>query len=247
MTIDINCDLGESFGRYSLGNDFEILQYISSCNIACGFHAGDPKIIIDTIKEADKQSVKIGAHPSYPDLQGFGRRRMIIPQKELVPIIQYQIAVLGRLADIHANDLHHVKPHGALYNHAYADKDVACGILKAFEPWKDIAFLYAQYGSQLQRLAHEEGAKIKVEGFADRRYDIDLNLMSRTHPKALHESIDDIIVQVIDMVKHNKVQTKKGEQPIEVDTICVHGDHPKAIKIVKELTSTLIQEGVTIE
>ena len=246
MTIDLNCDMGESYGRYSLGNDFEILQYVSSCNISCGFHAGDPKIIIETIKEAKRQNVKIGAHPSYPDLQGFGRRRMIIPYEELVPIIQYQIAVVDKLSEIHAQGISHVKPHGALYNHAYKDRSVALAIVDSFNPWSANAVLFAQYGSKLSEVAQKEGINVVPEGFADRRYTADLNLMSRSHPDALHSEIDSMIGQVLDMVKHNKVKTPKGEKEIDVGTICIHGDHPKAVEIVKQLALTLEEEGIDI-
>lgn len=244
MKIDLNCDMGESFGRYRIGNDFEILQYVSSCNIACGFHAGDPGIIIETIQEAHKQGVHIGAHPSYPDLQGFGRRRMHLPGEELIPILQYQIAVIDRLAQINSANMTHVKAHGALYNHAFEDDLVAHDIASAFVPWVDSTLLFVQYGSSLQAVAKLKGINTKVEGFADRRYTADLNLMSRSDPRALHHSIDDMVDQVISMVLHKNVNTEDGKKDIHVDTICIHGDHPKAIEIVKTLVNALHGAGI---
>jgi len=247
MVIDLNCDMGESFGRFSIGNDMEIMKYISSCNIACGFHGGDPKVIIETIKEADKNQVKIGAHPSYPDLQGFGRRKMIIPKIDLVPIIQYQIAVIDKLAELYSNGLHHVKPHGALYNHAFDDIDVAESIVEAFAPWSKHLVLYVQYGSELQRVASESGIKSMAEGFADRKYTSNLNLMSRTNPEAVHSDIDEMTNQVLNMVSQNKIQTNSGEKFIDVQTICIHGDHPKAIEIVQNLAAKLHEDGIKVE
>ena len=247
MTIDLNCDMGESFGRYSLGNDFKILEYVSSCNIACGFHAGDPKIIIKTIKEALRQQVKIGAHPSYPDLQGFGRRKMMIEEEELTPILQYQIAAVHKLIEINGGKMNHVKPHGALYNQAFTDKVVSKSIISALEPWEDNVSLYAQYKSELKSMAEAGNIIVKSEGFVDRRYDVNLNLMSRDRPKALFNDLDDMIGQAVNMIKNHFVEHSGGVTEIEVDTLCIHGDHPKAFEIVKTLTEVLHQEGVKIE
>ncbi|MEE9373855.1 MAG: 5-oxoprolinase subunit PxpA [Saprospiraceae bacterium] len=246
MTIDLNCDMGESFGRYSIGNDKVIMPLISSCNIACGYHGGDPKVIIDTIKMAQKHNVKIGAHPSYPDLQGFGRRRMFIPSDDLMAIIQYQISVIDKLSNIYSEGLHHVKVHGALYNHAYDDEGVARAIVQAMMPWKESTILYAQYGSVLARIAKEEGLRVMIEGFVDRRYCDDLNLMPRSQPSAVHTSIVDMIDQVLDIVNKNQIITPMGYQKINVQTICIHGDHPQAVEIVKKLTTALRNEGVAI-
>ena len=246
MTIDINCDLGESFGRYSVGNDLEIMPYISSCNIACGFHGGDPRVIIETIKNAYHHKLKIGAHPSYPDLQGFGRRRMEIPSDELIPILQYQIAVIDKLSNIYADGLHHVKPHGALYNHSFDNEDVAQAIVSAMAPWKDQTFLYAQYGSTLASVAEQKGLKVMLEGFADRKYSKNLNLMSRQKTGAVHSQIGTMVDQVVEMVKHKKIKFDNSSKSIRVETICIHGDHPDAVEIAKIISTALQNEGISI-
>ena len=244
MTIDLNCDMGESFGRYTIGNDELIMPYITSCNIACGFHGGDPNIIINTIKMANHYGVKIGAHPSYPDRQGFGRRRMIIPSEELISLLQYQIAAVDKLSTIYAGGLHHVKPHGALYNHAYENDQVAKAIVNAMMPWKESTILYAQYGSVLAKIAKEEGINTVLEGFVDRKYTDDLNLMSRSKPEAIHSKIGTMVDQIINMVKYNKMITSKGFQAISVETVCIHGDHPDALEIAKILSTALENEGI---
>jgi len=172
---------------------------------------------------------------------------MSIPNPELIPIIQYQIAVLDKLAEIHGDGLHHVKPHGALYNHAYIDTAVSQGIVNAFKPWNAHSFLYVQYGSALAKYATDQGINFKLEGFADRRYASDLNLINRSNANALHQNIDEMIRQVINMVKNNKVITSDGSKTIEVQTICIHGDHPNAIEIAKELVQSLNQEGIVIK
>jgi len=247
MQIDLNCDMGESFGRYTVGNDDAIMPHITSCNIACGFHGGDPSVIIKTIKSAHENGVKIGAHPSYPDLQGFGRRQMHIPTSELIDIIQYQVAVIDRLSHIYADGLHHVKPHGALYNHAFQDEKVAEAIVEALLPWQNGIILYAQYGSALERAAKAKRQRVMTEGFADRAYTSDLNLMSRQYEDAVHQSIGKMVDQVINMVKHHKIITEQGEKQINVGTICIHGDHPQADEIVKSLSVALTNEGVSIQ
>ena len=246
LKIDLNCDMGESYGRYEVGNDRDIMPLITSCNIACGFHGGDPSVIIETIQLAHENKVKIGAHPSYPDLQGFGRRRMHVPHKELVNILQYQIAVIDRLSEIYGNGLHHVKPHGALYNHAFEDESVASAIVEAMNPWPSV-ILYAQFNSALASIAIQKGLTVMTEGFADRRYSDNLNLMSRQNPDAVHTSISTMVDQVIQMVKYNKINTKSGSQDIHVDTICIHGDHDGADELVKSLSTALRNEGISIQ
>ena len=247
MIIDLNCDMGESFGRYTLGNDLEIMPYITSCNIACGFHGGDPKIIIETIKNAHKHGLKIGAHPSFPDLQGFGRRKMTMERNELTATLQYQIAVLDKLSQIHANGLHHVKPHGALYNLAYSDADTAWAILEAMSPWKERVILFAQYNSLLAKVGKSEGYKIMLEGFVDRKYNNDLSLVSRSKPDAVHKDIGTMVDQIIDMVKNRKITTSEKIESISVQTVCVHGDHPQAVEIAKSLSVALENEGISIQ
>ena len=247
MTIDLNCDMGESYGRYEIGNDAEIMPLISSCNIACGFHGGDPDVIIQTIKLASKHGVKIGAHPSYPDRQGFGRRQMSIKPSELTSILIYQIAVIDKLSSIYSSGMHHVKPHGALYNLAYSDEKTVWSIVSAMENWKDTAVLYAQFGSLLHQVASNSGINVVCEGFVDRKYDETLNLVSRTEPGAVHQNISTMVDQTIAMIKYKTIETSEGPKGIDVQTLCIHGDHPQAAEITKVISTALKNEGITIQ
>ena len=246
-TIDINCDLGESFGRYLLGRDEDLMPLVSSCNIACGFHGGDPYTIRRTIDNALDSGVKIGAHPSFPDLQGFGRREMIIPNEELRDMIVYQIAALKGMTEVAGGTLHHVKPHGALYNMSARDQDIAecvAGAIAAIDPNLKV---YATLGSEMAQAAIRQSLTVVYEAFSDRRYNSDLSLVSRSVQGSVLTSGREILKQVLQVVTDEKVETMSGDVvKIKADTICVHGDNPRVVEIVLELTSGLSEVGIKV-
>ena len=179
-SIDINCDMGESYGRYQLGNDEKMMSYISSCNIACGFHGGDPLVMERTLQQAIEHGVQIGAHPSYPDRSGFGRRKMDVDKQELKAIIKYQIAAIQGMAQSLNAKVSYVKPHGALYNRAASDPIEAATILKAIHEIDPELILMGLAGSLVEAMAHEKGQPFIAEAFADRRYDKNGQLVARS-------------------------------------------------------------------
>lgn len=245
--IDLNCDLGESYGRFSIGNDTEIMPYISSCNIACGFHAGDPLTIKKTIALALKHRVKIGAHPSFPDLQGFGRRKMNVPQEELLALMQFQIGAMKSMVEIQGGQLHHVKPHGALYNMAAEDPDIAQVIVNAVQSVDENLFLVGPAENAMARIAQQHGISYIAECFADRRYTDDLKLVGRDHLKAMIEDPQEAVRQVLDIVLRQQVSTIDGTvKKITAQTVCIHGDQPKAVDFAKQLHASLVGHDVEI-
>ena len=234
--IDINSDMGESFGRYTLGQDKKLMPYIDSCNIACGFHAGDPKGIEETIQEAINHGVSIGAHPSFPDLQGFGRRNMNIESSELKSIIKYQVAAIKGLVESWGESLHHVKPHGALYNMATNDYEMSRAIVSAVKEIDNELIIYAPFNSKYAEIVRDEGMDLWYESFADRRYNGDLTLVSRSHPGAVIYDAELAVEQVKSMVEDGKVTTIDGKQvPIKTQTVCIHGDNRNALEIARSL------------
>lgn len=242
MEIDINCDVGEG-----IGNDAFIMPYISSCNVACGFHAGDALIMKKTIDLAIEAGVKIGAHPSYPDRANFGRSVMNLPAKELLANIQYQIGAMKGLVEGADAHLHHVKPHGALYNQACKDELIAHTVVRAIKGIDNELILYAPYKSLLAEIGKAEGLPIKYEAFADRTYDNDLNLVSRSIKGAVISDKNQIYDQVYQIIASEKVVTLgRKELPIKADTICVHGDNPAAVEIVRFLNEMLVKKGIRV-
>ena len=234
--IDINSDMGESFGRYTLGQDKKLMPYIDSCNIACGFHAGDPKGIEETIQEAINHGVSIGAHPSFPDLQGFGRRNMNIESSELKSIIKYQVAAIKGLVESWGESLHHVKPHGALYNMATNDYEMSRAIVSAVKEIDNELIIYAPFNSKYAEIVRDEGMDLWYESFADRRYNGDLTLVSRSHPGAVIYDAELAVEQVKSMVEDGKVTTIDGKKvPIKTQTVCIHGDNRNALEIARSL------------
>jgi len=234
--IDINCDMGESFGNYSLGNDVDIFPHITSCNIACGFHAGDPYHIEKTISLAVKNGVRIGAHPSYPDLVGFGRRKMVIPSTELVAIIKYQVAAIKSLVESQGGKLEYVKPHGSLYNTASRNKLESAAIIQAILELGEEIKLMGLAGSMMQEAARELGIGFIPEAFADRKYDKDGFLLSRSIPGSVISDPDEAASQVLIIVNDKKVVANDGSV-VEVDarSICIHGDNPAAVSILDRI------------
>ncbi|CAM4311883.1 LamB/YcsF family protein [Bacillus manliponensis] len=246
--IDLNSDLGESFGAYTIGNDAEVLKYISSANIACGFHAGDYNVMMNTVRLANSLGVGIGAHPGFPDLGGFGRREMKMSPDEIFNLVVYQVgAIQGATAVFHTK-VQHVKPHGALYNLASKNWEVAEAIAKAVHAVNPNLVLFGLAGSELVRAGEAAGLKVAQEVFADRTYQPDGTLTSRTEPNAMIHDVDLAAERVLRMVKEKKVTAVNGQDiSIQADTICVHGDEAEALDFVKKLRKKLMAENIKIQ
>ena len=248
MTIDINCDMGESYGRFQIGNDQAIMPYISSCNIACGHHGGDPSTIIDTIELGVSLNKNIGAHPSYPDHLGFGRRSMKLSYKEAFDLVAFQVASLYTLADRAGSRLSHVKVHGALYNDAAKDPHLAKPIVDAIHYLDPGLRVFTLPGSEVAKAAKIKGLIVWNEAFADRRYNEDLSLQSRSIEGAVIEDPEMASEQVLNIVKEHKVTTVNGHSAaIKAETICIHGDTPTAIPIAQAIYNKLNQSGYIIK
>ena len=248
MEIDVNCDLGEYPGTDNTGNDELIMPFISSANIACGFHAGDPFTIEKTIMLARKSGVKIGAHPSYPDRENFGRKSMRMSDNDLRETLIYQIRALKTIAEASGEILSHVKPHGALYNDAAADYNLAMVIVQAIKSVDNSLLLFGPYGSQLSRAAFDEGLKFVGEFFADRAYNDDGTLVSRKITGSVLHDTKMVIERVLKMVKDKEVITISGKTiPITAHTVCIHGDNELAPVFARELMSELKANGINVE
>lgn len=244
--VDLNCDLGESFGPYTLGMDEEILPLISSANIACGFHASDPVTMERTVQLAEKNGVAIGAHPGLPDLVGFGRREMAVSPSEVKALVKYQIGAL--LSFTKEKRLHHVKPHGALYNMAAKDFVLAAHIVEAIQEVDASLLLYGLANSELIIAAKKAGLAYKQEVFADRALQADGTLVPRSKPGAMIEDEDLAVNRVCTMVQTGKVEAINGKIiEIQADTICVHGDQPKAIAFVRKINQALTERKIQIQ
>lgn len=244
--IDINCDMGESYGNFKIGNDSAIFPYITSCNIACGFHGGDPLHIEKTIQGALAYGVQIGAHPSYPDLAGFGRRKMQIPGDELRALVKYQIAALKGMVESLGGKLQYVKPHGALYNTAAQQTTEALAIIKAIQEVDDSLYLMGLAGSPIAQLAAEKQIPFVAEAFADRKYMADGRLRSRSEIGAVIDSPTEAAQQVADIVLHKRVETYEGDHwSLEAQSICIHGDNPSAVAVLQAIDHRLEQEKIT--
>ncbi|MCI2254900.1 LamB/YcsF family protein [Domibacillus sp. PGB-M46] len=247
MKIDINCDMGESFGAYSIGHDQDIMPYITSANIACGFHAGDPDVMKKTVHLAMEQGVKMGAHPGFQDLAGFGRRNMALSPEEVYSLVVYQIGALQAFVQIEGAALHHVKPHGALYNMAASNEEMASAIAAAVKDVDKSFILYGLAGSKLVEAGQKAGLKTASEVFADRTYTREGMLTPRRLPYALIEDSEDAVSQVIRMAKEKKVQATDGtEVDIQADTVCIHGDGPHALSFARLIRTKLQEEGIKV-
>jgi 5-oxoprolinase (ATP-hydrolysing) subunit A len=247
MRIDLNCDFGESFGVYQLGEEEEILRYVTSVNIACGFHAGDPLVMRKTVQMALERKVAIGAHPGFPDLLGFGRRNIAVTPGEAYAYVVYQIGALAAFVKAEGGTMSHVKPHGALYNMAAKDAALAEAIAKAVYDVDPALTLYGLAGSELIRAAKKIGLRTASEVFADRTYQQDGSLTPRSDPRALIVDEQEAVQQVLTMVKEKRVRSLQGiDVPIEAETICIHGDGKKAVLFAKRLYEELRKEGVDV-
>lgn len=245
--VDLNCDLGESFGSYKIGSDEEVIPYISSANIACGFHASDPVVMDNTVKLAKQYNVSVGAHPGLADLVGFGRRKMDISVKEAKVIVQYQIGALNSFCLAHGMKMNHVKLHGALYNMAAKDLNLALAICEGIYEVDPNLILLGLSGSKMVDAARCTRLKVASEVFADRAYNDDGTLVARTKYGAVITDEEMAIKRVIRMVSENKVRTINGiDIPIKADSICVHGDGIKALEFVKKISKALEKENIKI-
>lgn len=242
-SIDINCDVGEG-----IGNEESLFPFISSCNIACGGHAGDEQIMEQIVFLAKKHQVKIGAHPSYPDKENFGRISLSISFKALKASIQEQVSDLISILETQGIVLHHIKAHGALYNDIAKDKALASVFLDAVEYHKKEVYIYVPFGSVLEEEALKRGFKTMVEAFGDRNYNSDLSLVSRNSLNAVIQDPREVLEHITRMVKNQKVMTMQGkEQIINAETYCIHGDTPSALQILAYLSEELPKQQIYLK
>lgn len=244
---DLNCDLGESYGNYKCGMDEEILPYISSANVACGFHASDPVVMQKTVHLAKQDGVRIGAHPGFPDLDGFGRRKMELTPEEITAIIIYQIGALSAFCSANSIPMQHVKPHGALYNMAVKNPAVADAICAGIAAADPSLILLAPCASEMERSARQFGLPFAGEVFADRAYEDDGSLVARSKPGAMITDEDEAVERVIRMVMEGVVTTITGREiPVHADSICIHGDSPAALAFAKKIHAALLAQEISI-
>jgi len=247
LTIDLNCDMGESFGAWTMGNDEAIMPYVSAVNIACGFHAGDPSTMMKTIQLALKYNVKIGAHPGFHDLVGFGRREVQTTAREVYELVVYQIGALAACAKVQQTTLQHVKPHGALYNMAARKPELADAIATAIYAIDPNLILYGLSDSELIKAGRNKGLKVYSEVFADRTYQQDGTLTTRLDRNALIHEPERAAEQVLRMIRTGKVTSLQGpEVDIQADTVCLHGDSPEALQFAKTINQTLQDHDILI-
>ena len=246
-TVDLNSDIGESFGAYKLGDDAEILKHITACNVACGYHAGDPMVMDRVVRIAAERGVAVGAHPGYPDLMGFGRRPMKLSHDEAKNYVKYQLGALSAFTTTYGTRIHHVCPHGSMGNACQTDRDLSRAICEAvYEFDKDIIVYYCA-GAVLGEEAERMGLRSACEIFADRAYEDDLSLRSRALEGAMITDEDEAIRRCIRMVTECKVTSHNGKElDIKGDTLCVHGDGPKAIAFVQRISKAFIDAGIEI-
>jgi len=248
VTVDLNSDIGESFGLYQMGQDEEILAFITSANIACGFHAGDPIVMNNTVRLATEKGIAIGAHPGLPDLVGFGRRFIDVTPEEVYTMVVYQISSLQGFAHIHGNKLHHVKPHGALYNIAVKDVQTAEAIAHAVRDCDPSLVLFGLAGSELIHAGKKSGLRVAEEVFADRTYQPDGTLTPRSDPNAIIKDPMKAMESVLTMLTEGFVRAVDGTTiPIKADTICVHGDEIQALLFVKELRALFLEHHISVK
>jgi len=244
MPLLLNCDLGESFGAWKMGLDDQVMPFIDQANIACGFHAGDPVVIKKTLLAAKRNNVQVGAHPSYPDISGFGRRSMKIPAVELIALLQYQIAALTGMASNLGIEVAYVKPHGALYNDMMADGHIRSAVMEAIsECHQPLAFmLQATPDAETHRKeARAFGLEVLFEAFADRCYDDSGALLSRAKEGAVH-SREKMLEQVIQLQQHGTVTTVSGHQlELQADSLCVHGDNMDGVNAIEKIRQLISQ------
>lgn len=246
-TIDINCDLGESYGAWKMGNDEGVMPHITSANVACGFHGGDPATIRSTVKLAVANGVAVGAHPSLPDIMGFGRRAMKLTPDEAYDLVIYQAGAVQAFARVAGTRLHHVKCHGAFYNMAATDEGLADGIARAVRDLGDGVILYALSGSRMMEAGKRLGIPTVAEVFADRSYQDDGTLTPRTRPGAMIEDESAAVAQALGMVEQGSLRSQSGKTvKVDAGTICLHGDQAGAVQFAAALRSAFKSRGISV-
>ena len=246
--VDLNSDLGESFGAYKIGLDKEVLKYVTSANIACGWHAGDPIVMRNTVEAAYKNGVGIGAHPGFLDIMGFGRRNMIVTPEEIKQYTIYQIGALYGFIKAVGGEMQHVKPHGAMYNMAAKDGKIATAIIDGIWEVDKNLIVLGLAGSEMVKAAEKKGLRVANEVFADRAYNPNGTLVQRSLPGSMIKDKNIAISRVIRMVTEGKVTAINGEDlDIRVDSICVHGDNPEAAELARLTKEALLRAGIEIK
>jgi len=245
-TIDLNCDMGESYGAWKMGADAGVMPYISSANIACGFHAGDPATIRTTVRMAVDSGVAVGAHPSLPDLMGFGRRAMRISPQDMYDLVIYQAGAVEAFARAAGAKLHHVKCHGALYNMAAMDEGLSDAMAKAVKDLGDVK-LYALSNSVMMKNAKSKGIPVYGEVFGDRGYSDDGTLAPRDKPGGMIDDPQASVKQVLGMIEGGYVTSLGGKRvPVAADTLCLHGDQPGAVLFAQTLRKVFAEKGIAV-
>jgi len=247
VNIDINCDMGESFGPWKMGADAEVMPNITSANVACGAHAGDPGVMRRTIRAAKEHGVAVGAHPGFADLQGFGRREMQADPAEVEDSLIAQIGALAAMARAEAAPLRHVKAHGALYNMAARDRKLADAVARAIKAFDASLVMFGLPKSPLIEAGIAAGLRVAAEGFADRSYEPDGSLTPRSRPGAVIHDAAVVVDRAVRMVRDGVVLTSEGREiPLKVDTICVHGDTPGAPDLTRRIRAGLEAAGISV-
>ena len=245
VKIDLNCDMGESFGMYKMGLDEEVIKHISSANVACGFHAGDPMWMRRTVRLAEEHGVAVGAHPSFPDLNGFGRRNMSVEPEEAKNDVIYQVGALSAFTA--GGKLQHVKPHGAMYNQAVSDEALARAICEAVLEVDENMVLLVLAGSPWERTAADMGVRVAREIFADRAMNPDGSLVSRSREGSVIHDVEEVVERSLRMVTESRAVAITGEEmEVEAESLCLHGDTPGAVEMAKTLERQLRASGVDI-
>ncbi|MFV0362693.1 MAG: LamB/YcsF family protein [Suipraeoptans sp.] len=247
-SIDLNSDIGEGYGAYKLGDDEAIINHITAANVACGWHAGDPMIMDKVVKLAKAGNVSVGAHPSYPDLQGFGRRKMVLSNQEVKNFVKYQIGALYAFTKSYGIELHHVAPHGAMGNECQYNREISKAICEAICEFDENLIVYYCAGAVLGEVAHEMGLKTAAEIFVDRAYMDDLSLAPRSMEGSMITDEDIAIKRCIRMIKEGKVTSINGKElDVKGDTLCVHGDGEKAVMFLEKIKIKFEKEGIEIK
>jgi len=248
MRIDINSDLGESFGAYRIGNDAGLMKSITSANVAAGFHAGDPSVLRDTIRMAKANRVAVGAHPGFPDLVGFGRRELNVTPTEAEDFVLYQLAAVAGVAAAEGVKIQHVKPHGALFNMAVRNAELSAAIARGVAAFDRSLILFGLPGSEILRAGRAAGLRVAVEVFADRAYEPDGSLMSRRKPGAVIHDVSEVVARAVRMVKDRTIVAADGSVlEVDADTICVHGDTPGSDALAAKIRTGFEAAGITVK
>jgi UPF0271 protein len=244
--VDFNCDMGESFGPYHLGNDEEMMQYITSANIACGYHAGDPHVMRKTVELAKKYDIGIGAHPSFPDLIGFGRRHMNCTPSEIKDYVTYQLGALREFASVYGLRLQHCKPHGALYMMAMEDEKYARSILEAIAAIDPQTIVFALNNSAVVEVGKQMGIPVAKEVYSDREHTSTGSIVL-TRKGPIIRDFAEMAERVVRMIKEGVVLSHTGEEvPVQADSICIHGDTPNASELAKAIVTALLEHSIQI-